>query len=252
VPESVPVPEPVTDGGTVLVTGATDGLGLLLARAYSAQGCRVLATGKRSLADGRALLEPAGITYVTAHQDDPQMAARAIGSALRELQWQQLDLAILNAAMGWSGEPSIEPLAVIARQIDVNFKAQVHIASVLAPFLFAGGGKLVMVGSAAVGKAHGGFATYVATKTAVDGFCRSLHEEWRGRAEVLIVHPGPTRTTMHAKAGLDTGRMARWFMAPQSVAKAIQVAIRRGDRKRRITRLFCWRAGLSPTCSGRL
>ncbi len=237
---------------TVLITGATDGIGLLLARAYAGRGHKVLATGRRVLTNDQDLFQSPNAVYITADQSDPAHACSAIVSAMQNIGWQQLDLAILNGATAWVGPPEDEPVDGMKQLLDVNFRFHIHLAHALAPLLFEAAGQLVMVGSTATKKAQGRFATYTATKAGLDGLCRSLREEWSGRADVLIVHPGPTRTNMHAKAGLKIG-FARWFfMSPLRVASAIQYAIRRGDKRRMITRYFAFKARFSRAGEGRL
>lgn len=237
---------------TVLVTGATDGIGLLLAKSYAARGHHVLATGRRSVEGDEAFFGTSRITYIRADQESPKLAAQTIASAMRDMGWTQLDLAILNGAMGWTGDPAEELPAHIARQIDVNLTAPIIISQALGPWLFVGKGKLVFVGSTVVKKGQGAFATYAATKAGLAGFVRSLRSEWDERADVMIVHPGPTRTAMHEKAGLKTGLVRMFFMSPKRAAKAIQLAVRKGDRQRFLTRRFGWRALLSGAKEGQL
>ncbi|NKB52694.1 MAG: SDR family NAD(P)-dependent oxidoreductase [Rhizobiaceae bacterium] len=235
---------------TVLITGATDGIGLLLARAYAGRGHNVLATGRRVLADDQDLFDAPNIVYICADQSDPVHACSAIISAMQNMGWQHLDLAILNGATAWVGLPEQEPANGMKQLLDVNFRFQIHLAHALAPFLFEAAGRLVMIGSTATKKAQGRFATYTATKAGLDGLCRSLREEWLGRADVQIIHPGPTRTNMHAKAGLNIG-LAKWFfMSPLRVASAIQYAIRRRDKRRVITRYFAFKARFSSAREG--
>ena len=211
---------------TVLITGASDGVGLLLARAYASRGHRVLATGRRLIADDHQVFQSSNVVYVSADLSAPDYATERILSAMNDLGWENLDLAILNGATAWVGSPEEETTLSIKNQIDVNFRAQVYLARELAPFLFEASGQLVFIGSTSFNKARGKFATYVATKAGLDGLCRSLSEEWRGKADVLMIHPGPMRTSMHAKAGLKTGVVRLFFMSPKRAARAIQMAIR--------------------------
>ncbi|MGI9366707.1 MAG: SDR family NAD(P)-dependent oxidoreductase [Rhizobiaceae bacterium] len=236
----------------ILITGATDGIGFQLARAYALNGHAVLATGRRAIGDDKSFFDVGNITYIMADQIDPKQCTRAISKALEDLGWTSLDLAILNAATAWTGNPRDETAKVIDEQISVNLTSQIRLASVLAPLLFAQHGRLVMVGSTATDKSHASFATYSATKAGLDGFCRSLREEWRGRAQVMIVHPGPTRTRMHQKAGLNLGFVHRFFMSPRKVARAIQTSIRRNNPRRSITPLYLFASRFSWAGKGRL
>lgn len=236
----------------ILVTGASDGLGYCLARDYAANGHDVVATGTRHIANERDYFDQAGIAYVRADQKEPHGAATRIDEALDRLAWDALDLAILNAGIGWTGDPADESAADIASQIDINVTAPVVIAHKLAPRLFAAEGRLVLIGSTAAAKGHPAFATYAASKAALDAFARSLREEWRGKAQVSMLHPGPIRTQMHEKAGLKLGAARRLFMKPQRAARAVERAIRKGDARRVINRSFGWRSVLSKPGEGEL
>ena len=240
---------------TILITGASDGIGLLLARAYAKRGHKVLATGRRQIADDLAVFKSSNVVYLSADLGDPAYATKRVLAAMQDLGWEDLDLAILNGATAWVGPPQEENIDQIKKQIDVNFRSHIHLAHELAPLLFDAQGQLVIVGSKSYKKAQSRFATYSATKAALDSFCRSLREEWNGRVDVLIIHPGPTRTQMHAKAGMKTGIARLFFMSPKRVARAIQVAVRRrkGRQLRRvITRTYGLRALFSRSRKGRL
>ncbi|MEM8748973.1 MAG: SDR family oxidoreductase [Pseudomonadota bacterium] len=235
----------------ILITGATDGLGLRLAKFYAERGNFVLATGRQSITDDEAFFGTDRIRYIVADQDNPNAAAETIRLSMTRLGWKSLDLAVLNAATGWSGAPGDEPSATVEKQIAVNLTAPILIARAVAPFLFEAEGQLTLIGSTA----HRGapmFATYAATKAGLHGFARSLAEEWRGRARVQIIHPGPTRTTMHAKAGMKIGMARLFFMGPKRAARAILKSIRSGEKTRTITRAYAWRALFSPSGRGSL
>ncbi len=237
---------------TILITGATDGIGLLLARAYAERGHRILATGRRMIADDMAYFGLPNITYIRADQSDPKQAAQRIATAMYNLGWKQLDLAVLNGATGWTGDPAAETPDEIRKQIDINLTAPILLSQALGPWLFVNGGKLALIGSTAIVKGQGAFATYAATKAGLDGFARSLRSEWQDRAEVMIIHPGPTRTGMHKKVGLNLGAAKAFFMSPKRAAKAIQRAIRKGDGKRFVTRGYGWGSIFASAKEGQL
>jgi len=236
----------------ILITGASDGLGYHLARDYAANGHDVLATGTRRISDDRMHFEQAGIAYVRADQSEPQRACAQIAEALDRFGWDRLDLVILNAGMGWAGDPVEEPPETISAQIAINLTAPVAISHMLAPHLFATGGKLALIGSTASIKGNPAFATYSASKAALDAFARALREEWKGKAEVIMLHPGPIRTDMHEKAGLKLGGVRRLFMKPERAARAIERAIRNDDKSRILTRSYGWRSIFSKAREGEL
>ena len=212
----------------ILVTGASDGIGRALALDYARAGAEVLATGRRPKAD-----LPTGTTYVQADQSDAVAASQAIEAAVARMGG--LDVAVLNAGIGFVGDPATDTR--IDEQIEVNLSATILVARAVAPFVLASGGSLVLVGSTA--RTAPNFAVYAATKAGLSGFARSLREEWRGRAHVAILHPGPTRTAMHEKAGLKVGLVRRAFLSPETVARGIERAVRRRSGSRDLSRLWC-------------
>ena len=211
----------------VLVTGATDGIGARLVRDYLAAGHDVIATGRRP--EG-----PEGARYVVADQTNPRAAALAIGGTVGDT----LDVAILNAGTGFVEDV---PEQRAAETLDVNLAATILIARAVAPAVLAANGSLVVVGSV-VHKSSKRIPTYAATKGGLHGFARALAEEWRGRAHVAALHPGPTDTSMLAKAGLDR-LPPKWFLAnADAVARGIEHAVAKRHPSRTLTRLYCARA----------
>jgi NAD(P)-dependent dehydrogenase (short-subunit alcohol dehydrogenase family) len=209
----------------ILITGATSGIGLALVRRH-APGARVLAAGRRSVEDARAII-PDGVSYVRANQSDPDSAVAAILGTLDELGWDGLDLAILNAGIGHAIDPAEEPPHMLRDVLDTNLFAAIALAQALRPRLEAARGRLVLVGSTAR-KGAPDFASYAAAKAGLHGFGRALAEEWRGRVGVQVIHPGPTDTGMHARAGHDPGRVVRLFARAGTMARLIDRAIIRG------------------------
>ena len=185
-------------GKRVLITGATSGIG---SAHHYARRADLLLAGRRPEMNIRRHL-PADAGYVAAVQSRPKEAATRIGEACESLGWDGLDLAILNAGTGYVGDPALEDPDRLRETLDTNLVAPIAIAHRLFPLLEAAGGQLVLIGSTA----HRGapaFASYAASKVGLDGFARALREEWRGRVGVQVIHPGPTRTGMHRKAGLE-------------------------------------------------
>ncbi|MDP3895170.1 MAG: SDR family NAD(P)-dependent oxidoreductase [Mesorhizobium sp.] len=209
----------------LLITGATAGIGLAMARRRAA-GADLLLTGRQEHAAVRDRLPP-GAAYVAADQSSPEAAAGAVRGALDRLGWDRLDLAVLNAGAGHALDPATESAQSIRVTLDVNLAAAIALAQTLLPFLENASGKLVLVGSTAHRGAPG-FASYAASKAGLDGLARALREEWRGRVAVQIVHPGPTATGMHEKAGHDPGPIGRMFARPETTAARIEAAIASG------------------------
>ncbi len=205
----------------ILITGGTTGIGAALASLYENDNL-VFVTGskpERALDDAHVVAH-----YIFADQNNPLAAAETILTSLEASGVRHLDLVILNAGIGFWREPAQEQIDEIRSTLDVNLSASITFAHRLFPLLEKAKGKLVLIGSTSY-KGQAKLATYAASKAALDGFARALRSEWQGGVSVQIIHPGPTITPMHAKAGLDTGRANALFASAKSSAKMIASAI---------------------------
>lgn len=214
----------------ILLTGATDGIGLAMA-AMLAPLNEMVVTGRKAPAEIEGRL-PSNVTYCQADQGDLHTALAAVENTLSDLNWHFLDIAILNAATGYAGEAVSETAASIRTICDTNLLFPMLLSRNLAGRLAGAKGRLLLIGSVAYRGAPG-FASYAAGKAGLDAFARSLGEEWRDRIKVGVVHPGPTRTAMHEKAGHSPGAAEKFFIPADDMASMI---IRRLDgRAGRVT-----------------
>lgn len=206
----------------ILLTGGTSGIGLELTKRLAPRH-DVLVAGRRPDADALPVL-PDGVRYVHAPLTDPEAATQAIAEALLKAGWVKLDNLVLNAGTGFAVEEGIETPHQLRETLNVNLTASVLLARTLFPWLEKAGGTLTLVGSVAH-KGQGLFPAYAASKAGLHGFARALRAEWAGRVAVQIIHPGPTRTEMHQKAGHDPGRLRAIFLPADKVAAMMEGAI---------------------------
>ncbi|MEM7301653.1 MAG: SDR family NAD(P)-dependent oxidoreductase [Pseudomonadota bacterium] len=217
----------------VLITGGTDGLGRRLALAYARDGADVMITGRRTDLSRDPELA-SSVRYVLCDQSDPEGAVAAIADGLELAEWEHCDIAILNAGSGWVGDALEQRNRVVRDTVNVNMVAPLLIARTLSTHILASGtGTLALIGSTAR-KGAPNFAAYAAAKAGLNGFARSLKEEWRGKANVLMLNPGPIATDMHAKAGLQVGAIGLMFLHPEFVARAVRYAVRKGRAEQTI------------------
>jgi short-subunit dehydrogenase len=209
-------------GSTVLLTGATGGLGQAIARALSRKGAQLILTGRRlqvleSLAselDARAL----AVDLSNAAEVD-----RLVGEA------GEVDVLVANAGLPASGTLESFEMDQIDRALDVNLRAPIALAQALVPQMRRRErGHLVFMSSLAGKAATPGSSIYNATKFGLRGFAQALRAELHGSGVgVSAVFPGFIREAgMFAEAGvrLPPGVGTR---APEDVAKAVVSAIER-------------------------
>jgi short-subunit dehydrogenase len=211
---------------TVLITGATDGIGLALAGIYRSNAARLLTVGRRPPKD----LDPALSANDYCRVDLAQPYAPAlVGEFLRRRAVAQLDLLIHCAGVGSYGPAEAQTPAAIDALLDINLRAPIALTHALLPLLVAAHGRVVFIGSVAAALPVPDYAVYGATKAAIEGFARSLRVEQRGQVGVQVIHPGATRTAMHSKIGAPLERMGwRRFPPPERVAAQIVAAIEAG------------------------
>ncbi|MEO0637641.1 MAG: SDR family oxidoreductase [Pseudomonadota bacterium] len=215
----------------VLITGATDGIGLELVHHYVGKGDRVVATGRRSV-DALPENFPEAASYVQADQTDLSSVAHIV-EAVSGRDESILNIAILNAGVGYASDSGPEDSESVADTLTANLDFNVLLAHALFPHMhivregWRHIGHLALIGSVA----HEGaakFPSYAASKAGLHGLARALREEWRMRVAVQVIHPGPTRTAMHDKAGFDASKMSWAFLKPDWMARNIAIAIDAG------------------------
>jgi short-subunit dehydrogenase len=209
-------------GSTVLLTGATGGLGHAIARAMSAKGAQLILSGRRvdvleplaSELDARALV---------VDLSEPAEVDRLLSEA------GELDILVANAALPGSGKLDSLTMEQIDRALEVNLRAPIAMAHALAPEMVARGrGQLVFMSSLSGKAATAGSSIYNATKFGLRGFAGAMRAELHGTGVgVSAVFPGFIREAgMFADAQVELPRGVG-TRSPQDVAKAVVEAIER-------------------------
>jgi short-subunit dehydrogenase len=220
-------------GRTALVTGASRGIGPLIARAIAHEGGHVVLTG-RSVTELQAVaseLAAAGadVSFVAADLTGPG-APRSLVETV-ERQRGEIDLLVNNAG----GDPLREFHAMTIdenlRTLQLNLVAPVALThTALDGMLRRGRGHIVNI-SAMAGRVSFPYTeVYAAAKDGVIGFTRVLRSDYRARgvsASVLIL--GAIRDAGQGQRMLDeSGMKTSGFMAPaESVARAVVKAVKK-------------------------
>lgn len=188
-----------------VVTGASRGIGHAVALALAREGAHVVAlartVGGLEELDDEIRAEGGAATLVPLDLKDFEALDR-LGAALDE-RWGKLDILVANA--GVLGP--ITPLGHVDQKsweevMAVNVTANWRLIRSLDPLLRASdAGRLVVVSSAAAHNCRAYWGPYSVSKAALEALARTYAAETASTAiKVMLVNPGPLRTTMRAAA----------------------------------------------------
>ena len=181
---------------TLLITGATSGIGKAAAIAFAAAGWRVVATGRR--ADRLdALLDLLGPERLyPAAFDVRDEAARDKALAVLPAGFRDIDLLINNAGLALGNQPAQRAdLAQWKTMIDTNVTALASLTHKLLPGLIARRGAIINVSSVAANYPYPGGNVYGGTKAFVEQFSLGLRSDLHGTGvRVTSIEPGMVET----------------------------------------------------------
>lgn len=184
---------------TVIVTGASRGLGLALSRVLAERGFRLVIDARDPGPLEAARAELAQHAEVIAIDGD--VAVEEHRRALVEAAGPRIHALVNNASvLGPSPQPALAdyPLAELSRVYRVNVLAPLALIQLALPRL-APRGRIVNVTSDAAVEAYAGWGGYGSSKAALDQVTRVLAAE-RPELRIYSVDPGDMNTRMHQEA----------------------------------------------------
>jgi short-subunit dehydrogenase len=210
----------------VLITGASGGIGLELAKEFAAAGHDVVlvARGKDRLVPLASELEAAhGVAaWVVAADLAEPTAPMAIYEQVQRLGIT-VDTLVNNAGFGTNGPFAETDLDAELQMLQVNATALTHLTKLfLRDMLARRRGRIMNVASTAAFQPGPYMAVYYATKAYVLSFSEALAAELQGSGvTVSVLCPGPTSTGFQARARMDETRLMRipWMMDAATVAR---------------------------------
>jgi len=174
---------------TVMIIGASRGIGLELVRQYAKDGWRVHATTRTPAQPG-----PLGALAgdIALHALDVRDAAQ-ITALATAVEHEGIDALIHNAGVSGSGMPRAEVMAI-------NADAPIRVAQALLPAVIRGTEKKIVLMTSQLGARYGrkcSLGLYGDSKAALNDALRALAPEWGRQGVIAIVmHPGWVRTDM--------------------------------------------------------
>jgi NAD(P)-dependent dehydrogenase (short-subunit alcohol dehydrogenase family) len=218
------------NGKHAVVTGASRGIGLAVARALLAQGARVTLMARDAAALEAAAAGLGGATaWRTMDVTDPAAVAQAFAQA------GAVDILVNNAGQAASAPFGRTDDALWQRMLDVNLTGAYHcIQAALPGMVDAGWGRIVNVASTAGLTGYRYVAAYCAAKHGLVGLTRALALEVAGRGvTVNAVCPGYTETDIVADAVANivrtTGRSEEQARAGLAAANPQGRLVRPGE-----------------------
>ncbi|MEO6969481.1 MAG: SDR family NAD(P)-dependent oxidoreductase, partial [Chthoniobacterales bacterium] len=197
----------IFSGQTILVTGASGGIGEAVARALGKQGAMVCLTGRdrprlRKLAGRipgqKARCYPADLTI-----------AKEVESVVKKIlsDHEQLDALVHCAAIIALDAIATGSIEDFDRQFQTNVLGPFSLTQLLLPALIASQGQVVFTNSSAGLRARAGVSQYAATKHALKAVADSLREECNSAGvRVCSLFLGATATPMQAAVRAHQGR----------------------------------------------
>lgn len=219
-------------GKWTLVTGASSGIGIALARELAGQGAKLILTGRRRerLDSVAAELTAKGteVRVAVADLNDPAAPQQLYDAT--EGAGIQVDILLNNAGLGQFGEFYTSPVEQELSQVRVNCEAVVRLSRLFVPRMVERRrGWVLIVASTASFQPIPYLNTYAATKVFDRFFAQALAAEVaRFGVKVTALCPGPTESEFFETA--RAGVFKRKVQATEDVARQAIAALARGKR----------------------
>ncbi len=208
---------------TILITGASSGIGLELAKCFAGDGCRLVLVARNqaaldTLAEELRQKNKIEVIVLPADLALPDAPRRIFEElAVRKIS---MDVLVNNAGFGLHGSFAELPLQRQLEIIKVNVMALVELTGLFLPAMIQRrSGGILNVGSVAGFVPGPNMAIYYATKAFVQSYSEALAEELDGKGvTVNVLCPGPTTTNF---GNVARGNKARFVQSKAMTAEAV-------------------------------
>jgi NADP-dependent 3-hydroxy acid dehydrogenase YdfG len=202
---------------TVLVTGASSGIGRAIARNLLQQGHHVLGASRDC---GKFVRQMD--TFSPVQLDLSRL--NELPQKIRELEqaFPEIDAVVFCAGRGQFGSVEEFSYTQIEALMTLNFTSQAYLVKALLPALKRKEhSDLIFIGSEAALKGSRKGALYCASKFALRGFTQALREECgKSNVRVCLINPGMVKTAFFETLSFEPGDDDSHFIEPEDVAEA--------------------------------
>jgi NAD(P)-dependent dehydrogenase (short-subunit alcohol dehydrogenase family) len=221
---------------SVLITGASTGIGRATALRLAGNGWTVFAGVRDPAAGERLAGEASGGRVVPLALEVTDAAQIAQAASRVEAEGAGLDGLVNNAGIGVGGPLELISIEDLRRQFDVNVFGGVAVTQALLPALRRASGRIVLVSSIGGRVAMAFTAPYAASKHAIEAFGDALRVELRSSGvRVALVEPGSVATPIWDKSRVEADRVsipehlkAQYGNVPAAMDKVMRDTGRRG------------------------
>jgi NADP-dependent 3-hydroxy acid dehydrogenase YdfG len=230
-------------GRTILITGASSGIGSAIATRFAMLGARLILLGRDEPKLRRRESRLKALAPVRSHvvdfSDEPALTATV---ARIDAGCDRLDALVHAAGIYSTAAFERAADATLAALFQVNVSAVFTVTRAFLPLLERAGGDIVVINSSIVARPARGVAHYAASKHALKGLTDALREEIKGSGiRVTSLYPGrtatPTQETVHAIEGkpyqpekllqpADVAELALFAIALPRTAELVDATIR--------------------------
>lgn len=213
-------------GKVVLITGASQGIGLAITKALAHEGCSLVLTGRDQARLNRAVksigVDVRKMFAVVCDVREPAQVA-AMAAAVRR-KFRKIDILINNAGISHpNAEVANLPIESWREVIDTNLTGTFLVTQAVLPLMKAGSA-IVNNLSIAAKRVFAGGSAYSASKYGALGFTNTLREELRSRdIRVIALLPGATDTAIWNTFWPDAPR--KKMMSAETIAAAVASAL---------------------------
>jgi NADP-dependent 3-hydroxy acid dehydrogenase YdfG len=207
---------------TVLVTGASSGIGRSIAQNLLQQGHSVIGVSRdcRKFTRQMANFSPMQLDLSQLNE---------LPQKIRELQqlFPEIDAVVFSAGMGRFGSLEEFSYPQIEALMSINFTSQVFLTKALLPALKRKAhSDLIFIGSEAALKGSRKGAIYCAGKFAMRGFTQALREECgNSHVRVCLINPGMVKTAFFENLTFEPGDHESNAILPEDVAEAVSYVL---------------------------
>lgn len=226
---------------TVIITGASSGIGLATAKAFASEGANLVLGARRyvELCEiAQQMEKDYGVRCIAVGTDvaDEGLCQQLVDQAVRS--FGRIDVLVNNAGISMRALFAEADVSVLKKVMDINFWGTVYCTKYALPHLLKSKGSVVGISSIAGYKGLPGRTGYSASKFAMQGFLESVRiENLKKGLHVLVVCPGFTASNIRnvalAKDGSSQGESPldeNKIMQPEEVAAYILSGVARRKR----------------------